>query len=337
MKFFKILLITALAATLLFGCKKHAEPEPQAIDPPPAEADETIPEQLQIIPTAKAEYTFIWMSDTQHYCADDPRIFNSMTAWIAANIEALNIKYVFHTGDLVQNRTNPEEWDIADTAFKALDNKVPYIIAAGNHDVGNNDFDYEYYLERFPPERFSGISVSGGSYKHGKASYDIVHIDGTDYIFLAIGWGCYTDKCIEWANSVLQQHSEKNAILLVHNYITTEGLLSDVGEILFEQVVKPNPNVFLVLCGHRYNSVLLTCDIDEDGDNLTDRTVYQKMGNYQAFERGGNGYLNIITVNSSESTIKIEAYSPYLDDYHYFDPRNHINKDSVLLPVDIFH
>lgn len=339
MKFIKALLITIIFLSVLTGCQDRAEPVPipSPTEPLLIEAAEPVSEPLQAAEEPQADYTFIWMSDTQHYSESVPHIFYSMTNWIADNAEKLNIKYVFHTGDLVQHNTKPQEWDVADFAFKALDDKVPFIIAPGNHDVGGSDSNYEYYLERFGPDRFKRISKHGGFYKGGKGSYDAVTIDGTDYIFMAIGWGCVNSSGIEWMNGVLEQYSDHHAILLVHDYITTEGLLSDAGKALYEKVVKPNPNVFLVLCGHRYNSSLIICDIDEDGDNRSDRTVYQKLGNYQAFENGGNGYLNIISVNMRESTFKIEAYSPYLDDYYYFDPETHINKDSVVLPVDIFH
>lgn len=34
------------------------------------------------------------------------------------------------------NQTSREMWEAASQALKRLDNKVPYIIAAGNHDYG---------------------------------------------------------------------------------------------------------------------------------------------------------------------------------------------------------
>ena len=41
------------------------------------------------------------MSDTQYYSESFPYIFDRQTQWIVENQEAMKIKYVFHTGDLV--------------------------------------------------------------------------------------------------------------------------------------------------------------------------------------------------------------------------------------------
>ncbi|PJN86223.1 hypothetical protein CV739_01510, partial [Bacillus velezensis] len=52
---------------------------------------------------AKGNYSFVWMSDTQYYAQGHPNIFDKMTEWIKENKEKHNIKYVFHTGDIVDD------------------------------------------------------------------------------------------------------------------------------------------------------------------------------------------------------------------------------------------
>ena len=42
---------------------------------------------------------------------------------------------VVHVGDITQTQ-HEEEWEIADIAFKPIDNHVPYILCSGNHDMG---------------------------------------------------------------------------------------------------------------------------------------------------------------------------------------------------------
>ena len=66
------------------------------------------------------DFTFVWMSDTQYYSASYPHIYEKEVNWIAANQEALNIQYVFHTGDLVDNSADFNQWDVADRSMKVL-------------------------------------------------------------------------------------------------------------------------------------------------------------------------------------------------------------------------
>ena len=59
------------------------------------------------------DYTFVWMSDTQYYSESFPYIFDRQTQWIVENQEAMKIKYVFHTGDLVDESDKEEQWNYA--------------------------------------------------------------------------------------------------------------------------------------------------------------------------------------------------------------------------------
>ena len=90
------------------------------------------------------------LGDPQGYTKYDliQPLFELCTAWIADNIDQLRIKAVLCTGDLVEqnenmvldrrmlNQTSREMWEAASRALARLDNKVPYIISAGNHEYG---------------------------------------------------------------------------------------------------------------------------------------------------------------------------------------------------------
>ena len=63
------------------------------------------------------------------------------------NQEAMKIKYVFHTGDLVDESDKEEQWNNADQFMKTLDDaNVPNGVLAGNHDVDHKTNDYTQYL-----------------------------------------------------------------------------------------------------------------------------------------------------------------------------------------------
>ena len=95
-------------------------------------------------------FSMIILGDPQGYTKYDINqpIFELCTAWIADNVEHLNIKAVLCTGDMVEqnenitmnrkmlNQTSREMWESASRSMARLDGKVPYIISGGNHDYG---------------------------------------------------------------------------------------------------------------------------------------------------------------------------------------------------------
>jgi hypothetical protein len=94
-------------------------------------------------------FTLIVLSDTQGYAdtrhketqkhwpgiGDQRSCFFKQTEWIKENKEKMNIVMAVHVGDITQTE-HDEEWQIADTAFKTIDNHVPYVLCSGNHDMG---------------------------------------------------------------------------------------------------------------------------------------------------------------------------------------------------------
>ena len=120
------------------------------------------------------DFTIIVLPDTQNYscgasCGSSSAIFEAQIQWIVNNKEAMNIVYVAHEGDIVENATNAAEWDRADDAMSLLEDPVttslpygiPYGVLRGNHD---QDSTYNYYNQRFGVSRFSGRSYYGGSF-----------------------------------------------------------------------------------------------------------------------------------------------------------------------------
>lgn len=293
------------------------------------------PEPIPRVEAAKPDYSFFYFTDTQHYSKDHPDTFIAMTAWMRDHIETYDVRYAFFTGDFVQDRKDDAQWTIADQAVRQLEGSVPLFAIAGNHDVGSSSPNYGQYLKYFPASRFAGNTNIVSWFENGKGRCDAVNIDGTDYLFVGLGWGS-GNSGIDWMNKQLAAYPNHKAILLFHDYMGTDGLLSGTGEQLYSKVVKKNKNVFMVLCGHRYNCAMLTTDIDDDGDHLTDRTVYHIMMNYQAFDNGGDGYLTLIRVYKKDRIITFDTYSPTLDKWYHFAPARSVNKEHLVLPVAIF-
>ena len=79
-------------------------------------------------------FTIVVLPDTQFYSAKYPWIFENQTLWIIQNVESMNILFVSHVGDLVQNWDRIDEWEHANASISILDGFVPWAVLPGNHD-----------------------------------------------------------------------------------------------------------------------------------------------------------------------------------------------------------
>ena len=224
---------------------------------------------------AKYDFAFAWETDTQYYSEEFFQHYLNMNNWIVDNADPMNIRYVIHTGDIVDDFDMIYEWENADKAMKILDDAgVPYGVLGGNHDVAAATFEYENYHKYF--------------------------------------------------GEVLQQYSDRKAILCFHTYTrvayTAENdLLDYYGELVQEQVVAKNPNVFAVLNGHYHGASYETTVFDDNNDGVYDRTVYQICTDYQSGFEGGSGYIKMLYFDLAGGKIYINSYTPSLDDFNYYD------------------
>lgn len=261
-------------------------------------------------------FTLIVLPDTQYYSQLYPEIYASQTQWIVEHIDELNVVFVSHLGDIVQNNDLDEaEWLVADDAMSALDGVIPYGVLPGNHDmqVGGAANFYEEY---FPASRFEHQPWWGGSFDHNRYNYQLFSAGGDDYVILHMQY-CPTNEAIQWANEVLKEWPSRKAIVSTHAYLFTDATLvrncqdksngANNGAQMWNRLVKNNLNVFMVLAGHIPGIARR--------DDYEGRAVYQLLSDYQNFPMGGSGYLRIMTFDPQNDVIRVTSYSPYLDKY----------------------
>lgn len=281
------------------------------------------------------DFSFIWMSDTQYYSQSYPQIYQKMVSWIAEQKEQMNIKYVIHTGDVVDKADQEYQWIEADKNMKVLeDASIPYGVLAGNHDVGHQDNDYSKFQQYFGAQRFVNQSVYGGSYENNRGHYDLVSAGGNDFIIVYMGWGL-GEKEIDWMNEIVAKYPERKAILCLHEYLLVSNNRSPIADQIFEKVVKPNKNVIAALSGHYHDAELKVDAVDDDGDGIPDRSVYQMLADYQGAPEGGLGYMRLMQFDMKNNKLHIKTYSPYLNDYNYYDPAVEKGKDEFSLDLGL--
>lgn len=297
-------------------------------------------------------FSMILLGDPQGYIKYDLNqpLFDLCMAWIADNIDNLNIQAVLCTGDLVEqnenivrnrkmlNQTSREMWEAVSHSFKRLDGKVPYIISPGNHDYGYQRAEngITHFPDYFPFERntaWRDICVSAFPNRNGIAS-----IENAAFEFNHPNWGkilvittefAPRNEVLDWAKKLIAEPQYKNhkVIFMTHSFLrekTGERIENESytisprnwGEDIWKKLIEPSNNIRLVICGHTgkpgdfENSVAYRVD-----HNASGKEVHQMMFNVQVLGggwegNGGDGWLRILEFMPDGKTIKVKTYSP---------------------------
>ena len=255
-------------------------------------------------------FTLIALPDTQNYAQYYPTIYTQQTQWIVAQKNALNIVFVGHEGDIVNNAGSTTEYDNADTSMSYLEDPVttglpdgiPYSMVPGNHDQPTTN--YNIY---FGVSRFSGRGYYGGHYSTtNNNNYILFSAAGMDFIVVSLDYDPDTSE-LAWADSILQTYSSRRAILISHSILNTDASWTGPGLNIYN-ALSDNPNLFLMLCGHMHGEARRT-------DTDSGHTIYSLLADYQDYPNGGNGYLRIIEFIPAADEIQVRTYSPSLDQY----------------------
>lgn len=270
---------------------------------------------------SEEEFTIIVLPDTQKYSQSYPDVYSSQTQWIVDNKDSLNIIFVLHEGDIVQNWNAITEYDNANSSMSLLDNNVPYSVIPGNHDHegGSTTGSTSHYNTYFPTSRFDSNSWWGGSYNDNDNNYQLITIGELEYIFLSLDYCPSLDE-ITWADNILNTYQDRKAILTTHRYLDSNGNRNECGENIWTNLINTHSNLQIILCGHVHTEARRT-DINQAG-----KPVHQMLADYQDRNNGGNGWLRILTFTPSENRIYVKTYSPYLNQYET-DPSSEFTLD----------
>jgi len=287
-------------------------------------ADRTLGQKL---PWVEGSTTIAVLPDTQYYSQKYPDNFKAQTSWIADNHKKRNIAYVWHLGDITQHDT-PEQWEVAKSCFGMLDGKVPYALATGNHDYDDNapKRDTTLLTRHFPLEAVRQWPTFGGVQQAGVLdnSFHLLGIGQQKWIILSLEIGP-RDEVVAWANSVLEQHADRLAIIVTHAYLFRNNTRYDHtsghsqrasphgwgndGEQLWQKLVRRHRNTMIVLSGHVSTGGLGYLASEADYGNV----VHQMMVDYEKMRGGGMAYLRLLEFLPDGKTVQVRTYSPALD------------------------
>ena len=280
-------------------------------------------------------FTIVVIPDTQYYAARYPHIFESITKWIAENLEERKIEFVLHVGDITDNNS-AAQWQVARKNMSILDGVVPYVLTLGNHDyVGDAVIRETQLNEVFSLKNFESLPTFGGVFEEGKLdnAYYLFKVGDINYIVVSLEFGP-RNEVLKWANEVVASYPDHKGIVVTHcymyfddtrvgagdkwnpkiysiGYAITETV--NDGEDMWTKFVSKHENIFLVVSGHiPYERISKRIDAGQNGNY-----VLQILADFQGVNQGGDGYLLLLEVSPSQNRICAEVYSPYLDEYMY--------------------
>lgn len=321
---------------------------------------------IPVYPTLQSEGSFsmIMVPDPQSYtkfAANQP-LFDLQTAWIAQNIKRLNIKAALFTGDMVEqngkitskplpnphngDQTGRQQWEAVSRALSRLDNRLPYVVAQGNHDIGHITATDRHTVapEYIYPERnikFEDCLVSTC------ANFEGVHtMENSAYEFRTETWGnllvitfefAPRDEVLAWAKQLIESNEYKNhkVIIITHSWLDTAGNRIanegytvrpwNVPENIWKKLVYESKNISLILCGHTGDAPKIAENVAKTNykptssiriDKAADgRDIPQMMFNSQQGDgdwngNGGDCWLRILEFKPDGKTISVRTFSP---------------------------
>lgn len=298
-------------------------------------------------------FSMILLGDPQGYVKYDINqpILELCMAWISDNVDHLNIKGVLCTGDLVEqnenivrnrkmlNQTSREMWEAVSEAFEWIDHKVPYMLAAGNHDYGYRSAEcgITHFPEYFPFERnraWREIVVANYPNRNGVSS-----LENAAFEICTPSWGkilvitsefAPRDEVLDWAKKLVssKEYKDHMVIYLTHSYLEEKSAAytdnekykitpRNWGKQIWEKLIRPSENIRLVVCGHTGSTKGFDHTVAFRTDkNAAGKDVHQMMFNVQQLGggwegNGGDGWLRILEFLPDGKTIKVRTYSPF--------------------------
>jgi hypothetical protein len=224
-------------------------------------------------------WTIAVLPDTQSSYYTAPSFFAAETRWIAENRDSEGIAFVLHEGDIVDWPADTNQWTAARANMGLLDGKVPYVLAAGNHDLGSTTFpgitriDPRSTLmnQYFSFDDFSKASTFGGAFESGhlENAYYLLPAGGRTWVAIALEFSP-RPEAIAWADQVLTANATLPAILLTHAYLYSDGQRYDhVGRTCQLDCTNVNPLTSTVQC---WNPICYLGD-GSDGEMLWNSLV----------------------------------------------------------------
>lgn len=308
--------------------------------------------------------------------------YTRTTEWIAANADLRKIAFVAHTGDVIEDWHNVgsdeaharDEFRFAAGAQRKIEDAgIVNAVIPGNHDnlYGTDTGPGALFNDYFGPERFAAQAASAAwqeqqaTYQPWRAgdnsnSYVLFTRGNLDFVVVSLGFGVTPDE-VAWADGVLKQFGDRNAIVLTHAYqapgVNTDGRgggFTFDGQAVLDGVIAQNPNVALVLSGHEHGvTINLRRDVARTGHDVLELLADYQFYKVESDEVGltdvgyhqntplllGSSFFRLLQFDVDAGEVAVDTFSPLLQDFGAteYDDRHRYDgsEDDTRLPINL--
>src|SRR3954471_2037558 len=285
--------------------------------------------------------TLAMLPDVQYYTKCGLPYLAAQLRWLRDEMPRRDVRAALYMGDLTEHNTR-EEWRWFRDQVKPFQDRLPILLATGNHDYGHNGdahrrhtlFD-DYF--RDPPGAAAPLLAQDQRNSIENAYYRI-ELPRVTLGVLVLEWAPRTST-VEWANRVVSQYAHDRVIVVTHAYLYQDSTRYDWhtrgtaqlwnplwydmewlqrlpdreydGEMLWNALVRRHPGIFLVLCGHVGGGGTGLLESRGDSGNL----VEQVLANFQLLAQGGLGCLRLFEIQPDGRSMRMKTYSPSLGEF----------------------
>lgn len=144
---------------------------------------------------------------------------------------------------------------------------------------------------------------------NNESEYHIFTAEGHSFLVLALAYQA-SDRVLQWAQKVIDQHPNLPVILTTHEILKPEGnqvrLTGTYGQHLWDDFIRKNDQIFLTLSGHNAGSGTIVTRNDKG------HAVIHILQDYQEYYDGGSGLLGLLQFDFTHNTIEMLAASPFV-------------------------
>jgi len=236
----------------------------------------------------------LFQGDTQKIIDQKPNDFITTMENVLTDRVTQDADFILQMGDIVEsdqdNSDRPQQYAVAQTGWRKLDGKIPYVL-----NIGNNDNSAEF-IQYFPLSHYNTWpSFVSNANDHRNVAHHF-NAGGVDWLVISVRFNHGTEE-IEWAENLIFSHPNKKVIFISH------AANSNGSEV---SMLKQYENVVFVLCGHTADShILLT-------GNNGNKMGWVKTCHHSAVK---DSYFCVAELDTSSGTADFRYYSPQYGKY----------------------
>ena len=176
--------------------------------------------------------------DSQKIMNEAPDSFLSTMDKIATDNQTKDASFIMHMGDIVEDCLT-SNWQVAQTGWRKLDGKIPYVLGIGNNDIAN-DNGGDKYKQYFPLSTYQTWPSFVSNYDQ---SINVAHrfnVAGVNWMVISMKIAPST-AILSWAENLIVNNPTNKTFIISHDANTNSAVTT---------MALKYSNVLMVLCGH---------------------------------------------------------------------------------------